>query len=56
LQALFAYRSLLNAGTVAPVHIKTELLSCIENGCEKTDLKGALEIYAKLQAVGLAQT
>jgi len=55
-EALFAYRSLLNAGTIAPEHIKTELLSCIENGCEKTDLKGALEIYAKLQAIGLAQT
>ena len=50
------FHSLLNQGTVPPEHIKRELIECVENGCEKTDLKGTLEIYAKMQAAGLAQT
>jgi hypothetical protein len=54
-QALYAFRSLLNAGESIPDYVKEELVSCIENGCAKTDLKGALEIFAKLEAVGMAQ-
>mmetsp|Transcript_49259 Transcript_49259/g.94082 ORF Transcript_49259/g.94082 Transcript_49259/m.94082 type:complete len:573 (+) Transcript_49259:354-2072(+) len=55
-EALYAFRSLLNSGDVVPDYIKNELMSCVENGCAKADLKSALEIFAKLEAVGLSNS
>jgi pentatricopeptide repeat protein len=55
-EALYAFRALLNAGEPVPDYVEEELVRCVENGCAKTDLKGALQIFAKMEAVGMSKS
>ncbi|KAK3277801.1 hypothetical protein CYMTET_14216, partial [Cymbomonas tetramitiformis] len=52
--ALYAFQALLNSGIEPPDFVRLELLSTIENGCARSNLQGATEVFEGLEDVGMS--